>query len=118
MISDRQFRTDELIRAAAELPQVDPALRKRVLRAAREAQQRRLLRKRLQWALGGSAAAILLAAVFSALIEPRSSGARYAPSAMGQSTPSVLHAPESASDVDSRSRTGSEKPQARTNRAR
>jgi hypothetical protein len=89
MINDRRYRTEEIIKSAAEMPDIDPGARKRVLRAAKEAQRERTLRRRLQWALGGSAAAIVLAAIYGASSVPDQSPTQYAPGVMGQPAPTI-----------------------------
>jgi hypothetical protein len=94
MINNRQFRTEELLKSAAGLPEIDPKLRKRVLRAAREAQRERTLRRRVQWALGSSAAAIVLAAVYGALTPPEHPTGQYAPGVMGRPAPTMPSRPE------------------------
>lgn len=92
MNNDRPFRADDLIRSVGELPDLDPELKKRVMRAARKAEHRRLVRRRVQWALSGSAAAIILAAIFGVVTTPNHSETKYAPGTLGRSTPSVLPA--------------------------
>src|SRR5262245_4724231 len=73
MSNDRQFRIEDLISSAGEVSDVAPDLKKRVLKAARKAEHRRIMRRRIQWALSGSAAAIILAAIFGIMTTPQHS---------------------------------------------
>lgn len=100
MSNDRQFRIEDLINSAGEVSDVAPDLKKRVLRAARKAEQRRIMRRRIQWALSGSAAAIILAAIFGIMTTPQHSETHVAPGTMSRPAPSVIPAPEHNPEVE------------------